>query len=182
MAAFFPRASSKSTYGIYDKWWGTNQANHKRPFHNSPSLVSYGVSLGSILEKNLCYEEVWKYIEYIGGLVWDYAEHIGENLDCKICHNLRTGEQNDSIFCKGFLITSTGYNRSTLRPEQNGHHFTDDIFKCILVIENFCILIKSLLLRIPLIIGSDNGLVQNKCQAITWTNDEGTKCSMITHQ
>ena len=31
---------------------------------------------------------------------------------------------------------------NTLRPRQNGRHFADDSFKCVLVIENVCISIK----------------------------------------
>ena len=34
---------------------------------------------------------------------------------------------------------------NTLKPEQNGWHFADDILKCIFLKENFCILIKILL-------------------------------------
>ena len=50
---------------------------------------------------------------------------------------------------------------NTLRPEQNGWHFADNIFKCIFLNENHSILIKfhlSLLQRIQ------------KQQSITWTN------------
>ena len=34
-------------------------------------------------------------------------------------------------------------------PGQNGHHFTDDIFRCIFLNEKFCILIKILLKFVP---------------------------------
>ena len=34
---------------------------------------------------------------------------------------------------------------NTLRPQQNGHHFADSIFKCIFMKENVCILIDNLL-------------------------------------
>ena len=38
---------------------------------------------------------------------------------------------------------------NTLRPRQNGRHFADDIFKCIFVNENVCILIKISLKFVP---------------------------------
>ena len=37
----------------------------------------------------------------------------------------------------------------TLRPRQNGHHFADDIFKCIFLNENIWILIKISLKIVP---------------------------------
>ena len=41
------------------------------------------------------------------------------------------------------------YPFDTLRPEQNGRHFADDIFRCIFVNEKFCILIKISLKFVP---------------------------------
>ena len=81
--------------------------------------------------------------------------------------------------------TQNTFNLSTL--EQNGRHFADDPFRCIFVNERLWILIKISLkfLRIQLthwgrvthlcvsklaIIGSDNGLSPDWCQAIFWTN------------
>ena len=59
---------------------------------------------------------------------------------------------------------------------QNGCHFADDIFKCIVLNENFWILssiieICSLGFNWHVIIGSDNSLLLNRGQAIIWTND-----------
>ena len=61
-----------------------------------------------------------------------------------------------------------------LRPKQNVRHFTDDIFKCIILIENVWISIKVLLTFVP------NGPIDNtealvqimawRWPAITWTN------------
>ena len=61
---------------------------------------------------------------------------------------------------------------------QNGRHFAD-IFKCIFFNENVLILIKISLKfipkgpinNIPAFIGSDNGMVPTRRQAIIWTND-----------
>ena len=39
---------------------------------------------------------------------------------------------------------------NTLRPRQNGRHFAEDIFSNIFMNEKFCILIKSLFLRVQL--------------------------------
>ena len=55
-------------------------------------------------------------------------------------------------------------------PGQNGRNFPDDIFKCIFVNEEFCILIQISRKFVPKGIGSGNGLVSNRRQAITWTN------------
>ena len=44
---------------------------------------------------------------------------------------------------------------NTLRPRQNGHHFADDIFKCILLNENVWITIKNSLKFVP------KGLINN---------------------
>ena len=53
--------------------------------------------------------------------------------------------------------------------------FADDIFKCILLNENFLILDKISLKYVPnwqySIIGSNNGLVPSRRQAIIWTSD-----------
>ena len=55
---------------------------------------------------------------------------------------------------------------NTLRPRQNGHHFADDIFKCIFLNENVWITIKVLLKYIPtlfsLICAWKNGWVNNR--------------------
>ena len=66
---------------------------------------------------------------------------------------------------------------NTLRRRQNGHHFADDIFKCIFLNENVWILIKISVKFVPedpvnkyYSIGSDNGLAPNRQQAIIWTN------------
>ena len=62
---------------------------------------------------------------------------------------------------------------NTLRPEQNGCHFADNIFKCILFEEKvnfieFC----SLSLITRYITGSYNGLAPNRYQAIAWVNED----------
>ena len=57
---------------------------------------------------------------------------------------------------------------STLRPRQNCHHFTDDIFKCIFLSENLCfsrrISLKFVLKVRINSIGSDNGLAPTRRQ------------------
>ena len=67
---------------------------------------------------------------------------------------------------------------AVLRPRQNGHHFPDDIFKCIFFNENVCLSItislkfvpKGPTNNIPALV-PDNGLGLNRRQAIIWTND-----------
>ena len=62
-------------------------------------------------------------------------------------------------------------------PGQNGHHFTNNIFSCIVVHKKFCILIKislkfvskGLIDKNPAF-GSDIGLSPFRYQAIIWTN------------
>ena len=64
---------------------------------------------------------------------------------------------------------------SPISPAQNGHHFADDIFRCIFMNEKFCILIKislKFVLKGPVdkkSIGLENVLVPTRQQAIIWT-------------
>ena len=64
-----------------------------------------------------------------------------------------------------------------MMPEQNGHHFADNIFKCVFLKEEVCNLIEIPLKFIAmgpidnkLLFGSENCLSPNKKQIITWTN------------
>ena len=66
------------------------------------------------------------------------------------------------LCCDLFLVELTN-----LSPEQNGHHFADDIFKCIFMNENLCILIQISLNFVP-----------NKLQAIIWTNADPVHWSL----
>ena len=84
----------------------------------------------------------------------------------------------ENVFCKMSAILSRTQCVYTLRPEQHGHHFVHNIFKCIFIKENFCILIQislNFVLMDP--INNKSALVHslalppNMCQAITWTND-----------
>ena len=60
----------------------------------------------------------------------------------------------------------------TFRSRQNGRHFADDIFKCIFVNDNIWIPIGISLNFIPNdLIDNVSALVQNRRQAIIWTND-----------
>ena len=59
-------------------------------------------------------------------------------------------------------------------PEQNGRHFTDDIFKRIFLNEKSKFRFKfywNLFLRVQYVsVGSSNGLAPNRRQAVIWTN------------
>ena len=46
-----------------------------------------------------------------------------------------------NVVCKMVAILLQAQSVTILRPEQNGHHFPDDMFNCILLIENVFILI-----------------------------------------
>ena len=48
-----------------------------------------------------------------------------------------------------FMVRWLTFWFNTLRPKQYGHHFTDDIFGCIFMNEEFCILIKISLKFVP---------------------------------
>ena len=68
---------------------------------------------------------------------------------------------------------------NTLRSRQDGRHFPDDIFKCIFVNGNWCILITISLKYVrkgPIYNNSAlvqiMALVPNRRQAIIWTNDD----------
>ena len=69
-----------------------------------------------------------------------------------------------------------GFN--TLRSRQNRHHFADNIFQCVFLNENCCILIELSLKFVTKCsihkicsIGSDNGMAPIRRQAIIWIND-----------
>ena len=47
----------------------------------------------------------------------------------------------------GYFVEGTGVN--SFPPAQNGRHCADDIFRCIFVNENFCILTKGSLKFVP---------------------------------
>ena len=67
-------------------------------------------------------------------------------------------------------------------PTQNGRHFAEDIFKCIFVNENHCIVIKISLKFVPKgPIGLDNDLVRNGRQAIVWTNPDPIQSHNMWH-
>ena len=60
-----------------------------------------------------------------------------------------------------FCIHRQQHKKTTLRPRQNGRHFTDDIFKCISLDEKFWISTKILLKYVPWdVIGNMSVLVQ----------------------
>ena len=48
----------------------------------------------------------------------------------------------------------------TMRQKPNGHHFADNIFKCILLTERYCILIRISMEFVP------NGLNDNKAALV----------------
>ena len=56
-------------------------------------------------------------------------------------------------------------------PGQNGHHFTDNIFRCISGNKSFVFWSK---FHWSLFLGVENGLVMNRRQAIIWTNADST--------
>ena len=60
---------------------------------------------------------------------------------------------------------SAGHRHAGHMEEQNGRHFADDIFKCIFLNQNLCILIKISLKFVP------KGLIDNKSslvQVMAW--------------
>ena len=65
------------------------------------------------------------------------------------------------------------FYQKTLRPEQNGRHFKEEIIEPIFLIKNHCIsnqiLLKFVLVR-PVNIGSGNGVALNKWHAIEYLN------------
>ena len=82
------------------------------------------------------------------------------------------------IICGDNVISAcyTDVAVNTMRPRKNGCHFPDNIFRCVFFYESWCILIEISLKFLPKgpinnSIGSDNGLVLNRSQAIIWTKD-----------
>ena len=64
-----------------------------------------------------------------------------------------------------------------IKPEQSHQHFANNIFKCIFLKDNFCILIQRLN-KYLYSISSDNGLVLDRHQAIIWTNGDAVYLSL----
>ena len=68
------------------------------------------------------------------------------------------------------------FNINSSAPGQNGHHFTDDMFKRIFLNENISISNKNSLKHVPWVlidndsIGLDKSLAPSRRQAIIWTN------------
>ena len=89
-----------------------------------------------------------------------------------------------SAKCQPSYLLSRPWYIETLRMRQNGHHFADDIIKCIFFIKNIWITIKismKFIAKGP--VGNNSTLVQIMawhylCQAIIWSND-GTVCWYI---
>ena len=73
---------------------------------------------------------------------------------------------------------------NTLRPRQNGHHFADDIFKCIFIYEKFCILLQISMKFVPK--GSINN-IPALVQIMAWRRagdkplSEPMTVSLLTH-
>ena len=62
-----------------------------------------------------------------------------------------------SVISEGEFVHCAGNKQfDTMKPEQHGRHFAADIFKCIFLNENFCILIEIWLRLVP------EGLIDNK--------------------
>ena len=63
---------------------------------------------------------------------------------------------------------------NTLRSEQNGQHFADNIFNCIFLRESLCILTPIALKFVPnwRYVGLCQHWFRHMCQAINWINDD----------
>ena len=75
-----------------------------------------------------------------------------------------------NFYKSAIFLLSSGANRTcwiinTLRPGQNGCHFTDDIFKCVFFNENAPILIKISLKFVPRV---PNNNIQALVQIMAW--------------
>ena len=96
----------------------------QKTLHSSPERARYGVSFVSSKGNILCRLvkiELYKIFAIINRAI--------KGLHC-------------TIICQWDLDRGLKGVYNTLRPRQNGHHFADDIFKCILLNENAWISIK----------------------------------------
>ena len=77
------------------------------------------------------------------------------------------------------IIQAMSLTDNSVRPRQNGHHFTDDILKCILLNEKVWISInislkfvpKGPINNIPALVQIMASVAPVRRQAIVWTND-----------
>ena len=73
-----------------------------------------------------------------------------------LCPQTKLVFQSNEIIFEYLCSLNSHMNINTLRPEQNGRHFAEDIFKCILLKGEFYILIQISLKCVPW------GLIDNK--------------------
>ena len=96
-------------------------------------------------------------------------------LDAAACHHncyhpIRNEARKSNYVSIGFLL-------NTLRPTQNGGHFADNTFKCILIMTMFEFIWQLHWSLFPWVqlnysgIVLDDGLAPNKQQAVIWNND-----------
>ena len=71
----------------------------------------------------------------------------------------------------GMVPANDKLTSNTLRQRQDGYHFTDNIFKCIFVYENWCILIQISLKFVPKS-AINNKKALFKVVAWHWTGDK----------
>ena len=109
-----------------------------------PMSVSSSFGIENPVEKTNC--------KWTGPLVIFYVGRphssqvsVGDRRQCK--HTIAIWSDYDQ---GKSLVLSNITRNITLRPEQNGRHFADDILKNIFLNLNYCILIQSPLKRIPM--------------------------------
>ena len=99
----------------------------------------------------------------------------GRRLTCRISRYIFPQTEDTSNWPQSsnrlcwILLTHQGW------PGQDGHHFTDNIIKCIFCNENCCILIKNSLKYVRNVPIDNNPVVVqiiSRRQAIIWSNDD----------
>ena len=114
---------------------------------------------------------------HLTSLWWEIDIITHQNLIMK-SNNMNNICMNGSGICNDllpgvFVRVQWLYERllvNSSHPGQNSRHFAADTFKCILLNENVCILIRIAPKFAPEGPNSGNGLAPNWRQAITWTN------------
>ena len=103
----------------------------------------------SIIRNNLkfMWQEWWLYIFQLYMYIRDQYLYEIQEIDLNYAKLTCIYSTSQEIYA-WFILICPGFLNSLL-PGQNGHHFADDIFTCILMNEKFCILIRISLKFVP---------------------------------
>ena len=133
---------------------------------------------------------VWQYLLIQRASFWKLTRHFRSMKSNATVVSIFQSHYDTEIFlqnAKNKLLISPPWGwymwclSNSLRPRRNGRHFTDNIFYYCILIKNFIEICSPGCNQQYSSIGSDNGLVPVRWQAIIWTNDGKFTDSYLHH-